>query len=88
LTKIEEILTIDLSFPDIETEMEIFDNISSTRRCLALQTNTHVVTDCSEVRVSQSSIFGVVVCSSFSVFVFHFRLTIVLTICPFSNYCF
>jgi hypothetical protein len=35
----------------------------------------------SEVRVSQSSIFGVVVCSSFSVFVFHFRLTIVLTIC-------
>jgi hypothetical protein len=47
LTKIEEILTIDLSFPDIETEMEIFDNISSTRRCLALQTNTHVVTDCS-----------------------------------------
>jgi hypothetical protein len=25
----------------------IFDNISSTRLCLALQNNTHVVTDCS-----------------------------------------
>jgi hypothetical protein len=46
-TKIEEILTIDLSFPDIETEMEIFDNISSTRRCLASQNNINVVTDCS-----------------------------------------
>jgi hypothetical protein len=44
--KIEEILTIDLSFPDIETEMEIFDNISSTRRCLASKNNTKVVTDC------------------------------------------
>jgi hypothetical protein len=33
-SKIEEILTIDLSFPDIETEMEIFDNISRTRLCL------------------------------------------------------
>jgi hypothetical protein len=31
----------------IGTEMEIFDNISSTRRCLALQNNTNVVRDCS-----------------------------------------
>jgi hypothetical protein len=46
-TKIEKILTIDLSFPDIETDMEIFDNISSTRRCLASQNNINVVTDCS-----------------------------------------
>ena len=40
-------LTIDLSFPDIETDMAIFDNISSTRRCLASQNNINVVTDCS-----------------------------------------
>jgi hypothetical protein len=37
----------------------------------------------SEVHVSQSSIFRVVVCPSFSVFFSHFRLIIVLTICPF-----
>jgi hypothetical protein len=43
----EEILTIGLSFPDIEADMTIFDNISSTRLCLASQDNTKVVTDCS-----------------------------------------
>ena len=42
-------LTIDLSFPDIETDMTIFDNISSTRLCLASQNNTNVVTDCSSL---------------------------------------
>jgi hypothetical protein len=42
-----KIVTIDLSFPDIETEMEIFDNISRTRLCLASKNNTTVVTDCS-----------------------------------------
>jgi hypothetical protein len=40
-------LTIDLSFPDIETEMEIFDSISRTRLCLASKNNTTVVMDCS-----------------------------------------
>jgi hypothetical protein len=37
----------------------------------------------SDVRVAQSSMFRVVFCPSFFL---HFRLTIVLTIGPFSNY--
>jgi len=47
----DEILTIGLSFPDIETETEIFDNIASTRRCLASKNNTNVVTDCNSTYI-------------------------------------
>jgi hypothetical protein len=54
--KIEEILTIGLSFPDIEADMEIFDNISSTRRCLASKNNTNVVTDCNSTYIFSTNL--------------------------------